>query len=61
MMTVLLTVVAIMTILGLVALTVSGVGTRLMGWGATGESAAAAAEAGIGTSVRLIQETHTLL
>ena len=57
MMTVLLTMVA-MTILGLVALTVSGVGTRLAGWGATGESAAAVAEACVGTAVRLIQETQ---
>jgi Tfp pilus assembly protein PilX len=59
MMTVLLTMVA-MTILGLVALTVSGVGTRLAGWGAIGESAAAAAEACIGTAVRLIQDTQHL-
>ena len=56
LLTVLLLLVA-MTIIGIGAMTISGLGTKLAGFGRTTESGANAAEACIGTAVRLIQDT----
>ena len=56
LLTVLLLLVA-MTIIGIGAMTMSGLGTKLAGFGRTTESGANAAEACIGTAVRIIQDT----
>ena len=56
LLTVLL-IMAIMTILGIAAITVTGLENRIAGFLRTGESAATAAESCVGTAVNLIQQT----
>jgi len=49
-----------MTIIGIGAMTMSGFGTKLAGFGRSAESGANAAEACIGTGVKIIQDTIDL-
>jgi Tfp pilus assembly protein PilX len=49
--------VAILTIIGIASITVTGVGNRLAGFGRTGEAGTTAAESCMGTAVRIIQQT----
>jgi type IV pilus assembly PilX-like protein len=53
-------VMVIMSVIGIAALTVTGLENRLAGFGRTGEAAATAAESCVGTSVNLIQQTIDL-
>jgi Tfp pilus assembly protein PilX len=48
---------AVMTIIGIAAISVTGLENRMAGFGRTGESAATAAESCIGTAVNVIQQT----
>jgi hypothetical protein len=57
LLTVLMVLVA-MTIIGIGAITLSGFGNKLAGYGRAGESATNAAEACIGTAVKIIQDTQ---
>jgi len=47
----------IMTIVGIMSITVTGVGNRMAWFGRTGESGASAAEACVQTGVKIIQQT----
>ncbi len=49
-----------MTIIGIGAMTMSGFGNKLAGFGRSAESGANAAEACIGTGVKIIQDTIDL-
>jgi Tfp pilus assembly protein PilX len=46
-----------LTILGIAAMTVTGLGSRMAGYGRSEEAGASAAEACLGTGVRIIQDT----
>ena len=46
-----------MTVIGIAAMTVTSMGSRMAGFGRTAEAGATAAEACLGTAVKLIQET----
>ena len=48
---------AVMTIIGIAAISVTGLENRMAGFGRTGESAATAAESCMGTAVNVIQQT----
>ncbi|MER3422511.1 MAG: hypothetical protein C4293_04035 [Nitrospiraceae bacterium] len=56
LLTVLL-IMVIMAVIGLAAITVTGLENRMAGFGRTGEAATTAAEACIGTAVNIIQQT----
>lgn len=47
----------VMTIIGIMSLTVTGVGNRMAWFGRTGESAGSAAESCVHTAVKIIQQT----
>lgn len=47
----------VMTIIGIMSLTVTGVGNRMAWFGRTGESAGSAAESCVQTAVKIIQQT----
>lgn len=47
----------ILTVIGIGALTVTGLGTKIAGFGRTGEAAASATESCLGTGVKIIQQT----
>ncbi len=49
--------IVILTVLGIASMTVSGLGSRMAGFGRTTETAAGAAEACLGTAVKIIQDT----
>src|SRR5215211_3571664 len=49
-----------MTVVGIGSMTMSGLGMKLAGFGQTGESGANAAEACVGTAVKIIQDTIDL-
>src|SRR5690349_21428468 len=53
-------VMVIMSVIGIAALTVTGLENRMAGFGRTGEAAATAAESCIGSGVNLIQQTIDL-
>lgn len=53
-------VMVIMSVIGIAALTVTGLENRMAGFGRTGEAAATAAESCVGTGVNLIQQTIDL-
>ena len=53
-------VMVIMSVIGIAALTVTGLENRLAGFGRTGEAGATAAESCVGTGVNLIQQTIDL-
>jgi len=46
-----------MTVIGIAAMTVTGMGSRMAGFGRMAEAGATAAEACLGTAVKLVQET----
>lgn len=52
-----LMIMVIMAVIGLAAITVTGLENRMAGFGRTGEAATTAAEACIGTAVNIIQQT----
>ncbi|MEW6543752.1 MAG: PilX N-terminal domain-containing pilus assembly protein [Nitrospirota bacterium] len=47
----------IMTLIGIASITVTGIGSRMAGHGRTGEAGTGAAEACLGTAVKIIQQT----
>ena len=47
----------ILTVIGIASITVSGLGSRMAGFGRTAETAAGAAESCLGTAVKIIQDT----
>ena len=53
-------VMVIMSVIGIAALTVTGLENRMAGFGRTGEAAATAAESCVGTGVNIIQQTIDL-